>query len=101
MSEHQKTGKEPAPINTLTNQLQGSVAQETAKKAGERRAAEERNKLAQEQGTFILENGVLTAKVIGIEKKQTREVPPKDYLRVTFNSRFVENGANHASCLRH
>ena len=93
--ERQKAQSGPA----LVSALQGSVAQETAKQAGERRAAEERNKLAQEQGVFSVENDILHCKIVGIQKKQTKPTPTKparEFLSVTFNGR-LSNGANFAS----
>ena len=97
--EHQKTGKEPAPINTLTNQLQASVAKETAKLTPEERAAEERNKLAQDIGTWSIDGNILQCcKIIGIQKKKKRD--GVEFLSVTFNGR-LPNGANFASVFEH
>ena len=97
--DRQKTGKEPTPINTLTNQLQASVAKETAKLTPEERAASERNKLAQEQGIFSIDGDVLHCINNGVEKKTTIGPKKAQLLRVTLNSR-LPNGASYADCFR-
>ncbi len=78
------------PNQTLNNQLEASNRLEAEKKAAAMRA-----ELAEKQGNFSLDNGVLTCKIIGIQKKQKKD--GKDYYSVTFNGR-LSNGAGYASC---
>ena len=78
--------------------MKASVAR-TAKLSPEERAAIERNKLAEQQGVFSIENDVLHCKIVGIQKKlmgPKTKTPGKEFLSVTFNGR-LPNGANFAS----
>jgi len=80
--------------NGLTNALQDSVRLEA-----EKRAAQERNALAEKQGIFSLDGDVLHCKVVGIQKKKMgprTHTPGKEFRSVTFNGR-LPNGANFAS----
>jgi len=80
--------------NGLTNALADSVWLEA-----EKRAALERNKLAEQQGIFSLDGDVLHCKVVGIQKKKLgpkTHTPGKEFRSVTFNGR-LPNGANFAS----
>jgi hypothetical protein len=82
-------------IGDTKGQLKAAVVKIDA----EKRAASERNKLAQEQGVFSVENDILHCKIVGIQKKQTKPTPTKparEFLSVTFNGR-LSNGANFAS----
>ncbi len=80
----------PTPINNFDAQAKASLKLEAEKKAAAMRA-----ELAEKQGNFSLDNGVLTCKIIGIQKKQKKD--GKDYYSVTFNGR-LSNGAGYASC---
>ena len=85
----------PTPINNFDAQAKASLV----KLEAEKRAAAERTKLAEQQGTFSVEGDVLTCKIVGIQKKQTKATatkPARDFLSVTFNGR-LPNGANFAS----
>ena len=78
----------------LTQALEASVRLEA-----EKRAALERNKLAEQQGIFSLDGDVLHCKVVGIQKKKLgpkTHTPGKEFRSVTFNGR-LPNGANFAS----
>jgi ERF superfamily len=92
--ERQKKNPSKNPTGpALVSALQGSVAQETARQAGERRAAEERNKLAEQQGIFALQGDVLSCIVKGIQ-------PAKEggkFCTVTVNGR-LSNGGNFCNC---
>ena len=86
-------------LNCQGRRYQGPMKAAVVKIDAEKRAAEERNKLAQEQGVFSVENDILHCKIVGIQKKQTKATPTKparEFLSVTFNGR-LPNGANFAS----
>jgi hypothetical protein len=79
---------EPAAV-TLNDRLVASNKLEA-----EKRAALDRNALAEKQGVFSLDGDRLSCIVKGIQKKLSRG---KEFLSVTFNGRLA-NGANYASC---
>jgi hypothetical protein len=86
---------EPIPINNVNEQLKASVKLEA-----EKRAAEERAKLAEQSGPFSLDGDELTCIIKGIQKKKMGEktkTPGKEFRSVTLNGRLA-NGANFASC---
>lgn len=90
--EHTQT----VPINNFAAQATASIA----KKEAEKKAAQMRNELAEQQGIFSLDDDVLTCIIKGIQKKQMGEktkTPGKEFRSVTFNGR-LPNGANFASC---
>jgi hypothetical protein len=84
----------PPKSNVLTTQLADSNRLEA-----EKRAASERNKLAEEQGAFSIDGDILTCVVKGIQNKKmgpSTKTPGKEFRSVTFNGRLA-NGANFAS----
>lgn len=87
--------EQPTPINQFDAQAKASLAKIEA----EKRAAAERNAMAEQAGEFHLDGDILTCKIIGIQKKQMgpkTKTPGKEFRSVTFNGR-LPNGANFAS----
>jgi len=81
------------------DELSKAKSQSDVLAAAKLRAAEEKVKLAEKQGTFELKGDVLSCKIIGIQKKQMgpkTKTPGKEFRSVTFNGR-LENGSNYAS----